>query len=49
MTKTHEELIAYYEDRLEKVKAFHGKDFKGERYIEFAENELEEVKNGREW
>lgn len=49
MTKTREELMAYYEKRLEKVIKLHGNDFKGERHIEFAKNELEEVKNGRNW
>lgn len=54
---TREELISYYERNLEKVKAMHNphnynddlsKD-KCNAYIEFAEKELEAVKNGREW
>lgn len=51
------ELIEYYERNLEKVKMMHSiekaktellKD-KCRSYIEFAERELEEVKNGRAW
>ena len=43
------ELVKWYTERLEKVEASWGNSFKGESYIEFAKNELEEVKNGREW
>lgn len=55
--KTKEQLIKYYERQLEKVKAMHNpnnynddlnKD-KCKSYIDFAEKELEAVKNGREW
>ena len=52
---TREKLIAYYEEKLEKVKAAYCKTYgsnenwKGDPYIEFAEKELEEVKNGRNW
>lgn len=51
----HEKLIAYYEARLEKVKLMHGatygskENWKGQPYIEQAEKDLEEVKNGRNW
>lgn len=44
-----ERLIKFYEDRLEKVKGMYGGDCRTEEYIEFAEKELEEVKNGRQW
>ncbi|WP_176702384.1 hypothetical protein [Paenibacillus sp. Mc5Re-14] len=52
-----EELIAYYERNLEKVKTMHdplnynddlSKD-KCNDFIRFAEKELEAVRNGREW
>lgn len=52
---TREQLIAYYEKRLEKVKAAYSttygstENWKGQPYIEGAEKDLEEVKNGREW
>ena len=50
-----EKLIAYYQERLEKVKAMHShtygskENWKGQPYIEQAEKDLEEVKNGRAW
>lgn len=44
-----ERLIKLYENRLEKVKEMYGGDCRKEEYIEFAEKELEEVKNGRQW
>lgn len=44
---TNEQLLIRYEKRLEKVKAMWGNDeLKGKRYIEFAEAQLEAVKNG---
>lgn len=51
------ELIEHYEKHLEKVKIMHNPDkATGElqkdkcfEYIKCAENDLEEVKNGREW
>lgn len=47
---TYNELIAYYEALLEKVKGLWGNDtLRGEMYIQFAEGELEAVRNGREW
>lgn len=50
-------LVAYYEQNLEKVKAMHSNENvtsdlirdKNNGYIEFAEKELEAVKNGRMW
>lgn len=48
MTK-QEKLIAYYENRLAKVKEMYNGDTRKAEYIEFAEKELEEVKNGRQW
>jgi hypothetical protein len=53
MTK-QEKLIAHYEKQLEAVKqAWTGKTDalgnEGSAYIEFAEKQLEAVKNGREW
>jgi len=47
--KTQEELIEYYEKMLEKVKAAYSGSFRGEGYIKYAEDNLEAVKNGREW
>lgn len=47
--KTREELIAHYEQMLEKVKAAYGNDWRKEAYIKQAEEDLEAVKNGREW
>ena len=43
--KDQKELIKFYEDRLEKVKQMHT-GWKGEEYVEFAEEQLREVKNG---
>lgn len=48
MTK-QEKLILYYTERLEKIKALYSGDWRKEDYIKFAEKELEEVKNGRNW
>lgn len=52
---TKQELIEYYEGHLKKVKIFHSggttdlqKD-KENMYIQQAEKDLEEVKNGRMW
>ena len=54
---SREELIEYYEKRLEKVKIMHNPE-KAETcllkekcyaYIASAENDLEAVKNGRQW
>ena len=45
----HEQLIAFYEQRLEKVKAAYDGDWRKEEYIEWAEKDLKEVMNGREW
>ena len=44
-----EMLIKFYEDRLEKVKAMYAGDFRTKEYIEYAEKQLEEVRNGRTW
>ena len=44
-----EKLVKFYEDRLAKVKEMYSGDFRTKEYIEFAEKELEEVKNGRQW
>lgn len=52
---TQEELIARYERNLEKVRKVYGENGtvidKGynHEYVEFAEKELEAVKNGRNW
>lgn len=54
---THEKLIAYYEQRLEKVKtAWNESAAKDEHqrercreYVAAAEADLKAVKNGREW
>ena len=54
---TKEELISYYEKRLEKVKVLwnpdsHNSQIEKDRcmgYIECAEEQLQEVKNGRGW
>lgn len=54
MTK-QEKLIARYEKNLEKVRAQWGGNCSdtlgnnGAAYIEYAEKQLEAVKNGREW
>lgn len=47
--KTQEQLIKWYEQRLEKVLAAYSGDCRFENYIEFARQELEAVKNGRTW
>lgn len=47
--KTKEELISYYEKQLEKVIAAYKNDHRKEEYIKHAEEQLEAVKNGREW
>ena len=55
--KTREELIKFYEQRLEKVKIAYPYDteslsWDNERnlaYVRGAEKELKAVKNGREW
>ena len=44
-----EKLIKIYEDRLEKVKAMYAGDTRKSEYIEYAEKQLEEVRNGRAW
>lgn len=45
---SREKLIEHYEKQLEKVKKqFNDSIHQG--YVEYAEKELEEVKNGREW
>lgn len=56
MTKkmTHEQLVAYYEKQLAKVEESWGgkRDAlgnDGEAYIEYARQQLEAVRNGREW
>lgn len=45
----HDELVAFYEDRLAKVEAMYKGDGRKAEYIEFAKKDLEEVKKGREW
>lgn len=54
--KTREELIGYYENHLEKVKQAYrtntDSNFRNERnaeYVKQAEEDLEAVKNGRDW
>ena len=44
-----EMLIKFYEDRLEKVKDMYAEDSRKNEYIEYAEKQLEEVRNGRPW
>ena len=44
-----EKLIKVYENRLEKVKAMYAGDTRKNEYIEYAEKQLEEVRNGRAW
>lgn len=54
---TREKLIAYYENRLEKVKALWNEETattnlmkdRCREYVAHAESELEAVKNGRAW
>lgn len=45
----HEKLIKFYEDLLENVKAMYDGDCRKIEYVEYAEKQLEEVKNGRDW
>lgn len=47
--KTREELIKYYERQLEKVTKTYENDSRKEEYINYAKENLEAVKNGREW
>lgn len=55
--KSQEELIKFYERRLENVKIMHNPNNhessllkeKCQEYIDFAENELQEVKDDRGW
>jgi hypothetical protein len=47
--KTKEELLKYYEKQLEKVTNTYKDDHRKEEYIKQAEENLEAVKNGREW
>lgn len=49
MKMTQEQLVKYYEAKLEKVKGAYSNDCRKESYIKFAEKELEAVKNGRNW
>jgi len=46
---TREELIKYYTNQLKKVKKEYEGDWRKKSYIEHAEKQLEEVKNGRKW
>jgi len=51
---THEKLVVFYTKRLETVKQMwkpskYVLKERSEEYIQFAENELEVVKNGRTW
>jgi len=51
----HEKLVEYYEQHLKKVKELWGNGKtdlmmdRGKRYIKYAEEQLEEVRNGRNW
>ncbi|MFD0587781.1 hypothetical protein ACFQZE_07185 [Paenibacillus sp. GCM10027627] len=47
--KTKEQLIAYYEKQLEKVIDTYKNDHNKIEYIKHAEEQLEAVKNGRQW
>lgn len=47
--ENQQKLIKYYEERLLKVKAIYEGEERKVKYIECAENDLEEVKNGRNW
>ncbi|WP_179088821.1 hypothetical protein [Paenibacillus odorifer] len=47
--KTTEELIGYYERQLKKVISAYGNDPRKEEYVKHAKENLEAVKNGREW
>ena len=46
---TREKLIEWYEKQLAKVKKEYSGDCRKEAYIKYAEDELEAVKNGRNW
>lgn len=48
-TERQHKLIEKYEERLRKVKIAYSDSWKGEMYIKSAEEDLEAVKNGREW
>lgn len=48
-TEMQHKLIEKYEEKLRKVKIAYSDSWKGEKHIKFAEEELEAVKNGREW
>ncbi|MCA1064756.1 hypothetical protein QTG56_24430 (plasmid) [Rossellomorea sp. AcN35-11] len=54
--KTQEELITYYEKHLEKVKSAYPTDTssnhwneRNAEYVKSAEEDLEAVRNGRDW
>ena len=47
--KTQEELIGHYEEMLKKVMETYQNDWRMEAYIKSAEEDLEAVKNGRQW
>lgn len=47
--KTQEQLISYYEKQLEKVTSTYENDHRKEDYIKQAKEDLEAVKNGRQW
>ena len=44
-----QELLNWYVKRLENVKAVYEGDDRKIEYIKYAEQQLEEVKNGRNW
>ena len=44
-----EKLISYYERQLGKVISAYGNDSRKEEYIKHAKENLEAVRNGREW
>jgi hypothetical protein len=46
---TKNELITYYEERLKKAQKEYTNDWRKKSYVERAEKDLEEVKNGRKW
>lgn len=47
--KTKQELINHYEKQLQKVINFYKNDWRKEECIKHAEEQLEAVRNGREW
>lgn len=49
MKKAREELISYFKRQLEKVISTYENDHRKEEYIKHAEENLQAVKNGREW